>query len=171
MSTNPSSESLGQIQTWICQIVSCHGDCLLSFRFSTLYVFYTFRSHVNACHQYRHLPTKLGKKKHPHETSLGWQLILFPSFFFKVTFQRLSSRPDGMRAPQSHSCLNLTASPSVRCSSGLALDPRNSRVPVSPSLHHFTSETGIRQEHFTGFSCLFLEPFSRAAAEGYFHSA
>lgn len=111
------------------------------------------------------------EKKTPARNLVGMAANSLSFIFYKATFQRLSFRPDGMRAPQSHSCLNLTASPSVRCSSGLALDPRNSRVPVSPSLHHFTSETGIRQEHFTGFSCLFLEPFSRAAAEGYFHSA
>lgn len=160
VTTNPSRKSLNWIQTSNCRIGSYHGDDELPPPFFPPSMISTLFAATSTCVLYTAI------YRHGSDTHAGISFSFLHFFFL-----RLAWCPDGIRATQSHSYLDLTMSLAVRCSSGLAWQPRNSRVPVSPSLHHFTSETRIRQEHFTGFSCLFLEPFSRAAAEGYFHSA
>lgn len=96
----------------------------------------------------------------------------FLSFFFLANFQKISftSGHSALNAFQVHSHLHLKTHFIARCSGGPRRHYRNGGRLVSSFLHHFTSETGVLQEHSGVFFMSTFRAF-QPDAEGYFHSA
>lgn len=128
-------------------------------------------------HLYYRLLTNPGWLAHQMEKHISFSHF-FSSFFFffLANFQKISftSRwnpcQSALSAFQVHSHLHLKTHFTARCSGGPCRHYRNGGRLVSSFLHHFTSETGILQEHSGVFFMSTFRAF-QPDAEGYFHSA